>query len=1080
MKWTVVFCFLGFLLTETSWGQFYRLDAEAHFSGSGSSYRSYLALPMVTTTTGKQIELTDLSMEQVSGDAVTRSQSVDINIRNDGHVRDVSFYKREEQKVLGIWSLANCWVLQSNIPLPDVSSTGCFNVNDVEGITVFNAYCPYIVTITKFDYYPVLSIYNNSGNNILPDEEPIEIRADDNRFPASVYKWQYGIRDSLFLLGRWRYSYRWYDVPASYNNKTSLVINGRQLLGNDIAKHYNKNIFFRIAWECGKATNVVSYTVRKIAPRITGAGYTRETCYRSADAEITVEFDRALEPNERLYIGLNNNMNEDDFRESGTVVINSDRKAVIRRVAAGTYHIALMGVYHTTSNDSVYTYTESASHRWNNFTVQPRAPLTLSVEPSPVHCTNGEDGKIELAVSGGTSPYTATFLKNDSEFGEQTFSSAYTFNNLAAAEYTLKIKDVNGCVNDVTEQPLIRNTTIIQPSATVAVHVVNSEEATGYGRATGWAEVGVTGGTADYSFSWEKQNPLALMPQTSGTETTSRVENLYTDYYLARVEDRNYHLAYPRTEINMRGCFDTVTIFIDQPPELITAVEETHIVTCHGDSDGQLQVHASGGRPFNPFQDNGRTLPYNYEWFKTENNTDNPIGDNDSILSNLRTGYYKVKITDRNVIDTTSLIFRLVQPDTMIAVATALQQVLCDGENTGMAEVAVTGGTPPYTYQWTTAGNDRTAVVENLSRSIYTVFVRDSRYRTEAAHKRCTAEAHVSIKSPDGMAVQADITHPTCSGYTDGSIELSVRGGVPPYRYLWENGNTAEDRNGLANGEYTVTIADANNCHITEKYILTEPAPVTVSLGVNITLCAGQQVSIGNLYGYGQAHDFRWTDGNGDLLSTGAELTVNASGTYKLRAATPEGCMGEDEITVTQSDRTLLADFVISSQIPKDKEIHAVNIMRTEFDSVRWILPEFVTVSEISDDRVSLTFFRTGEYTVGLQAFFGYCQDVLYKTVKILSSSEIPDYNDSEPFLKRFVVFPNPNDGIFSALVELREPADYRLLLYNELGVLLETKEIHDREREETFFNRSDLGSGIYFLRFVSKEHVSVFKIIKQ
>jgi hypothetical protein len=76
------------------------------------------------------------------------------------------------------------------------------------------------------------------------------------------------------------------------------------------------------------------------------------------------------------------------------------------------------------------------------------------------------------------------------------------------------------------------------------------------------------------------------------------------------------------------------------------------------------------------------------------------------------------------------------------------------------------------------------------------------------------------------------------------------------------------------------------------------------------------------------------------------------------------------------------------------------------------------------------------------------------------------------------MVYPNPNDGHFSVLLELREASNYTLYLYNNAGVLIETKTFTNSVGGEILFNQSSANSGVYHLQFVSKETTSVFKII--
>jgi len=119
-------------------------------------------------------------------------------------------------------------------------------------------------------------------------------------------------------------------------------------------------------------------------------------------------------------------------------------------------------------------------------------------------------------------------------------------------------------------------------------------------------------------------------------------------------------------------------------------VLEDAIVTnasCFDAADGSISLDLSGGEsPFTYLWSNGAT---------TEN------------LSGVSAGFYSVVITD-DIGQTLDLEFEIEQPDELEWEIVALNDATCYGEDNGSVEIAVTGGTEPYTVQWDPNTNDQT------------------------------------------------------------------------------------------------------------------------------------------------------------------------------------------------------------------------------------------------------------------------------------------------------------------------------------------------------------------------------------
>jgi len=166
--------------------------------------------------------------------------------------------------------------------------------------------------------------------------------------------------------------------------------------------------------------------------------------------------------------------------------------------------------------------------------------------------------------------------------------------------------------------------------------------------------------------------------------------------------------------------------------------------------------------------------------------------------------------------------------------------------------------------------------------------------------------------------------------------------------------------------------------------------------------------------------------------------------------------------------------------VANNTPFYAINITRTPADRFEWALPAEAVILENSIDKVQLSFTGNGTYTIGLIGSTSACNISVFKSLQVVDRSAIQEVPASEPFLKRFMAFPNPNNGNFEVIVELREPSDFQLYLYDSFGSLVNTKDVRNSILEMVNYNLTSIKTGLYLLRFVSSETTSTIKIIIQ
>jgi hypothetical protein len=335
-------------------------------------------------------------------------------------------------------------------------------------------------------------------------------------------------------------------------------------------------------------------------------------------------------------------------------------------------------------------------------------------------------------------------------------------------------------------------------------------------------------------------------------------------------------------------------------PILATATTLTNI-SCHDGNNGSVTVSLSGGTP-----------PYTYSWNSIPVQTT-------QTATGLKAGTYTVTVTDSKGSQTTSNA-TITQPQVISNVsASTVTNVGCFGGNNGSVTVTTpTGGTPPYTYSWSTTPVQSTKTALNLIAGTYTVTVTDS--------KGCIATSSATVTQPaqplSNVAAQTT-QNVKCKGSSTGIITVSnPTGGTPPYSYKWnttpiQNTKTAVD---VPFGSYTVTVTDSNGCIATSTTNVTEPAPLTnvEAVVVRNVQCYGESngsAKVTNPNGGTPPYSYSW---NTNPIQTTQVASFLKAGEYVVTVTDMNGCLATSNVKITQPNivpkPTIAGEVIVCSK----------------------------------------------------------------------------------------------------------------------------------------------------------------------
>ncbi|MEZ4937716.1 MAG: S8 family serine peptidase [Crocinitomicaceae bacterium] len=667
--------------------------------------------------------------------------------------------------------------------------------------------------------------------------------------------------------------------------------------------------------------------------------------------------------------------------DSVTITVNAAPTIIVSTpdpdICAGEGPITL-----TASGATTYSWSPGGQTS-SSISVSPAVTTTYTVSGSQGGC----DGTASIQIEVGELPNLSASITDVICNGNSSGAIDLTVTNLSNCTYDWGVNGTNEDLSGLTSGNY--NVTVTSDvgcssigsytvSQNTAIAVTENTSNATCGSNNGVVSLTITGGVSPYTEDFGADNPNALAP---GSHTYSVTDNV--------------------------GCVYNGTYSISSTGG--ATLSSTHAnVTCPGGNNGSIDLTVSGG-----------VTPYTYNWGAQGTAED---------ISGLSAGTYSVTVTDNaGCISSETVVVS--QPNAFTS-SPSLTHVTCNGGTNGTAMLNVSGGTSPYSENW--SGENPSA----LAAGVYPVVVTDN--------VGCVYNTSVTINQPAALAASETTTDPDCNGGTDGTAFLNVTGGTSPYTENWQG----ENNTALGAGTYTVIVTDANSCVLNYDVTINEPSAIAASSVTTDVTCNGFTNGTASLTITGGTSPYtqNWAGENPNALG---------AGTYTVIITDANGCSTSESVSILEPSALAVSGVVIDENAGNDGEIDITVSGGTPTYNYNW------GAQGSSEDLTGLT---AGTYTVTITDANG---------CTITDSYVVDDMTGiDENTGIIFKVYPNP---VVSELnIELQGEYDY--LITNDLG----QKIMDGNGQNETKIDLSLYTTGIYFIRVQQADKLFTTKVIKK
>ena len=336
------------------------------------------------------------------------------------------------------------------------------------------------------------------------------------------------------------------------------------------------------------------------------------------------------------------------------------------------------------------------------------------------------------------------------------------------------------------------------------------------------------------------------------------------------------------------------------------------------------------------FRSTNGEAPFTYEWSN---------GVTTLNLLNQPAGQYVLTVTDNN--GCLSILIDTIYQPAPLQVVSFVSNPKCNLSNGDIAVLA-TGGTTPYTYLWNTG--QTSSVISNINTGSFILTVTDA--------NGCISSIVDSVSNTGSPSITLNaLDSVSCNGLSDGSIDVSVNGGVAPYFYQWVGvGQNTEDLSNISAGGYSLIVTDDVGCTTSQSYTVYQP------LQIQVNLLAVQNASCGinngsavvNAVGGDGNFNYYWSNAtnNDTLFNAGA-------GSYTMVAIDGAGCSSSIIVNISNVNGPSIVAVDSGNVTCPNVNDGFINVTVSG-----GTLPYLYSWSNLSDTTASVTNLTGGNYTL--------------------------------------------------------------------------------------------------------------------